>query len=500
MSGYTRGAENALEKLGLDASGRLPPDVRAFQRKIRDLAEPGVFNRFESLFTPKDTSKSTDPATAQAAIDAERTKLRKRYNVTPRLTGSMPLKLNIPGDVDLDFFINAQSPEKFQRLVKRLETSEYTPSAYNKPGAMYHVFQRKADGPKDFPVDLAIAYGAPAAAYAANLKQKQLLSERVPDSLRQQLIEKKRVLRNTPFDYKSKRYKAFKRDLEAALGGIRLNRSQFQPEKTAEIIDLNDPAQLETFRQFANRKDIYGHRTHNLDAVLESGHLSSAIDALHSGKLKSYEAGSEQGTHAPMPYTDLSPEHLALLEKAILTPTPNTSAYDEIAKATTTTPDVVKANFIRQRYGKIKGFTQAQPDPEGFRLSNLAIPKLSPNIFVTQGGVMDTPSYGDAALLFKSHSAKPSPYMNLVTDERVIGPKSPFDPRRAPIGHGYTLLPQAQIGNYEKKFPTMKYVAQESLPEDLRSQLFKPVHSVKETWERWLPAAMSGDLSVRETR
>jgi len=500
MDTFTRGSQNALEKLGLAAASKPAADTEALHGKLRELAKPGVFNRFESLFTPKGPPKKAAPEETQRLITAEREKLRKRYNVNAHLTGSMPLKLNIPGDVDLDFFINAQSPKKFQSIVHKLNKSEYKASPYNVPTAMYHVFQREASGPQDLPVDLAVAYGKPAKEYAANLKALQLRSASIPEDLRAALIEKKRVLKHTPFDYKATRYKTFKRDLDKALGGTRLNRKEFIPEKTAAVVDLADPEQLAAFTQFANRGDTYGHRTHNLDEVMRSGHLSSALDSLRHGKLRSYEAGSEQGTHTPVPYVDLSPEHMALLEHSILSRAPETSAYDTVAAATGTSPDQVKANFTRQAYGKIHDFVSKQDDPEGFRLRNLAIPKLSPNIFVTKGGVLDTPSYGDAALLFRSHTATPSPYMNLVTDEHIIGPKGVFDPRRAPIRAGYAMLPEAQIGAYEKKFPGMKYVAQEQIPDALHKQLFKPVHSVKETWQRWLPAAMSGDLSVRETR
>jgi hypothetical protein len=201
-----------------------------------------------------------------------------------------------------------------------------------------------------------------------------------------------------------------------------------------------------------------------------------------------------------MPYQDLAPEHLAQLEKSVLAATPDTSVYDTIAAQTGLTADQVKANFLRQRFNKARQFVRTQENPEAFREANLAVPKLSPNIFVTKGGVLDTPAYGNASLLFHTPHAAPSPYMNLVRDEYIVPPKDVMTPRAVPVRHGYAVLPKADIGQYEKTHPEMRYVAQEELPEDLRSRLFKPTHDIKETWERWLPAATQGNLRVLETR
>jgi len=343
-------------------------------------------------------------------------------------------------------------------------------------------------------------FGPGADRYTSGQESAHAIAKTIPQDLRAALIKKKHLLKYSPFS-NFERFSKWKRQLNRALSAQQLAREEYGSlPKTAAVIDLSDPHQLDKFTRFVNNENLYGHRTHNLQSVLNQGGLSAALDSLHRGNLKSYEAGHTQGTHEAMPYTDLSPEDLGSLEQNILVDTPNTGVYDTMAQRLGMTADQVKGNFIRQRYNKIRQFLRSQQDPEAFRRANLAVPKLGPNIFLTRGGVLDTPAYGNASLLFHTNRATPSPYMNLVTDEYIVPPKDVMTPQSVPVRHGYAILPQADIAGFEKTHPKMKYVAQESLPEDLRKQLFKPTHDIKETWERWAPAAFAGKLEMLETR
>jgi hypothetical protein len=357
----------------------------------------------------------------------------------------MPLNLHVPGEVDLDYFINEQDPGKFKSVVEGLqEDPRYKSSPFNVPDANYYVFQRPAQSDTDYPVDLGVATGDPAAKFMDNISVKAQNAAAIPPELRKKLIERKRVLKHTPFDAGHARYKAFKRKLDKALGipaeEIRLKRRPLEtPEvpKTAAIANLQDPEELRALREFVNAPDMYGHTTHNIESVLDRGALISALQALREGKLKSYERGSEQGSHTEVPYSDLSPEHLQHLEQSILTRAPDVNAYGRIADATGKSVDEIKMDFIRQNYDKIHDFVNAQPDPETFRQAYLSVPKLGPSIFVNKGGIMDTDAYGDTSVLFRTPHAVPSPHMNLVPDEHIIPQINPFESREVPLQGSY---------------------------------------------------------------
>lgn len=470
---------------------------------LEELAKPSFLNKIDGLFvTPKPPPTSAAPS-ADKVISKERTYLRKRYNVATHLSGSMPLNLHVPGDVDIDLFVRAESPAKFKSIIRKLrQNPRYTSSPFNKENAGYHVFQRPANGVDDYPVDLAVAYGAPGKEYVKTLKAKKSLSRTLPDDLRERLVAKKSLLKNTPLDFNHKRYKAWKRGLDAALGGdYRLTRDEVSAlKKVGTVIDLKDEEQLEKFRRFTKYKDMYGHRTHNIDSVLENQGLFSALEALKRGKLKSYEAGSSVGTHQVVEHNNLSSKDLSKIEKAMLTADPDKSVFEDIAESLGRTEDAVTADFLRQDFGKIKDFLQKQEDPEEFRKDHFSISKLGPNIFVTKGGILDTDAYGDSAVLLRSRTAKKSPFANFVTDEYIIPSKRVFEPRKLRIGSGYVLAPKSELKKYDAAHPLVKFVATEDIPDDIKEDIYKPTHSLKETWQRWVPAALSGELSVKQTR
>jgi len=736
-------------------------DLNEFHR----LSKKNVFNRLETFLTPKIPEEDPDLAQkAQAATQAEREYFKKRYNVTARLTGSMPLKLGVPGDVDLDFYSRIKSPQKFNQVVARLEKNpNYIGSQYNKPGAAFQVYQRKARGKDDFPVDFAIAYGPDADRLSGQINEKERAAAELPKELREALVAKKLILKNTPFDIKHKRYKAWKRNLDKALGGeaIRLKREphpdlladlekkavsaediagaarrigakvipddtlkafgafasptraqmkkvvrmgtpdwqkgmlpeameqslekilrespgevfvepgagrilsptatgktlkqldeiaavheglersvkpheiqysslhlspkvpaqelnlinratpdlseaaerlrslreaggehgllrqqlqeQFgeraeefmqpgrkipkammkrltgaqrpeiskpqaykmmggaqqhlveeaqrgfpepriksrrvtesvlspddpsipadvraQLQKSAEVMDLTKPEDFTKFQKFVSRQDIYGHRTPHAEAVLGSGKIISALEALQKGKIKSVETGRGVGARKDISIDNkLTSTQIQGLKDALLVPTTTKVDSDkaaDIASEAGMEYNEMMAEFLRRKKGDIKKHLGTVSDPEEFRRSHLSIPKLGPNIFVTKGGLMDEPKYGDVGLLIRSRTAKPSPFANTLTDEHIIEQRKPGDPRSVSVRSSLVIAPQAKVRTLSRKFPGYKFVKEEQIPDELRKVLYKPTRSPKEIATRIIPKLLSGELRLQ---
>lgn len=483
-------------------------DVGQFQ----SLGKKNLFNKVEALLTPR--IKEEDPdlaAKAQAATMAERDYFRKRYNVTARLTGSMPLKLGVPGDVDLDFYSRIKSPAKFNKVVARLEANaDYHGSKYNKPGAAFQVFQRQAKSKDDFPVDFAIAYGPEADRLAKQLKKKEQVASSLPANVRQQLVEKKMMLKHTPFDVKGKRYKGWKRELDKALGEgevIRLKRKPHPDliadlEKRSALVDLENPESLKKFRQFAKRQDVYGHRTPHAESVLEGGQIISAMEALKRGKIKSVETGRGVGGRKEVSTTPtLNKDQLNKLQNALLVG--SSSEVDEDAAADVAVESQMDyhqmmGEFLKRRHGAVKKHLgQMGDDAESFRRKHLSIPKLGPNIFVTKGGVMDEPRYGDVSMLVRSRTAKQSPFANVLTNEHIVEPRRPMEPRSINVRSGFVIAPKDRVKALNKQFPDFQYVQEEQIPEELRKDIFVPTRSAKEVATRIIPKIFTGELRFK---
>jgi hypothetical protein len=139
-------------------------------------------------------------------------------------------------------------------------------SKYNVEGTDRQIFTTNIKGEE---VDLALTYGDKGKKYQDSVRaaEKKLTPEK-----RQEIIKEKERLQNAWF-FKEKRYKTYKENLDKQLGIVRFGRD---PIKQAEHY---------------NRNDIYGHRTSNLDSIIEHG-LLSAFDAHKKGLLKSTESGN----------------------------------------------------------------------------------------------------------------------------------------------------------------------------------------------------------------
>lgn len=471
--------------------------------KLQNLSSPNIFNKVEELLTPEVPSEDAElKSRAEAAISKEKDYLRKRYNVNPTLVGSLPLNLHIPNDVDLDFFINVKSPKKYTQLVNRIKNNpKYQYSPYNKDPSAYHVFRRDAESEKDFPVDLAIGYGEDAEDYVSLQRKKTKTTSNIPEGLRQKIIQKKNTLKHTPFDFKGKRYKKFKRELEDATGGvIRLERQAHDDLlKQAGLVDLSSKPERERFERFINRKDVYGHRTNHIDSVAADRHLLSALDALRSNKLKSYEAGVSAGDHQKIQSLSLTPNQIKELRSTLLQPVPDLTTLKELAKEKDVNTDDIKREYLRNDFHKIKKFLNTLPNGEAFRKKHLSIPKLGPNIFLTRGGVLDQEGYGDSAVLVRNLTATKSPFMNLLTGEHIVKPKRVLTPRKVPLGKGYVLAPSTKAKDLSKNHPDLNIIDLDKMPKSLKDKTFKPTRSYKEIPSRWLPNLISQDFSTKAT-
>ena len=265
-------------------------------------------------------------------------------------------------------------------------------------------------------------------------------------------------------------------------------------------MDLTDPAQRATFEDFVRSSECYGHSTPNIEDVVNRGAVLSALDALREGRLKSYEEGFAQGDRSDLSTAELPEDVLSELKTKVLRPEPDTAAFDDAARQLGVRPIDVKASFIQQSFDDIKQFVNTQPDPEGFRQQHLSIPKLGPSIFATKGGILDTPAYGDAAVLFRAPDAIPSPHMNLVTGEHILPAIRPFESRQVPLEGSYILAPKEKVRHLEQSHPEYSYVTKEDVPEDINKTILKPPHSFTEPLTRWVPNIAKGSFDPFQTR
>lgn len=466
--------------------------------RIKNLTTPGILDTIESWLTPTLSGDSAETFhRAKRVALAEQKSLKSRFGLQPVWFGSMPMGINLPNDVDIDLFTPVPDKAQFDKVISALKDDpNYYYSKMNTPNTGFQVFKRRAKDADDYPVDIALALGPGALEHASKLRAGIAATAALPDETRQSIIKKKHQLKKSPLSRGGSRYYNWKAELAKATGTYS---PRTHLEKLSTLVDLSDQTQLSKFRQFTKYKDMYGHSTHNLDSILEGQGLMSALEALKRGKLRSYESGASQGTHATVEHNNLSNASLSKIEKAMLVAAPDTDIFSDLAETSGRSADAIKADFIRQRFSKIRTFLQEQDDPEEFRKDHFSISKLGPNIFVTKGGLLDTESYGDSAVLLRSRTAKKSPFMNLVTDEYIVPSKAVFEPRKLRIGSGYVLAPKVKIKALNTAHPDVKFVAKEDIPDDIKDTLYKPTHSLKEVWERWVPKALAGELSVRQT-
>jgi len=210
--------------------------------------------------------------------------LGRQYSIKPYLTGSLALGLNLPGKYDYDYGVNVRSLDKYHKLLNKFEKSEvFKPSPYNKPNTGMNIFQGEVAG---VPVDLALLYGDPG-------KQRREATARIKSELqadnetRLDLLRRKAAIKDllphVPF-IGEKLVKRMKKKLDEEIGMPRFGRYQLSDESPKVAYVLTDK-QL----QRLGRSNVFGHRTDNLEPLIQTGKLLSAAQAAKKGLLKTVE-------------------------------------------------------------------------------------------------------------------------------------------------------------------------------------------------------------------
>lgn len=283
-----------------------------------------------------------------------------------------------------------------------------------------------------------------------------------------------------------------------ALGGKKIIKNL---SKVGSIVDLSNQPNRTKFEQFSKRKDVYGHRTPHAESVLSSGKLISALEALQKGKIKSVELGKGVGSRKEVSTkAELGKDQLDKLQDALLVNKKSDvdkRVVSSIATENKMDKNQVMAEFLRRRRREVKHhLNQLGNKAEDFRQEHLSIPKLGPNIFVTKGGIMNEPSYGDVSMLVRTQSAEESPFANTLTNEHIIAPRKAMEYRNVNVQSGYVIAPKNKIKGLNKKFPKYKFVEEEQIPNDLKKELYVPTRSASELTRRVIPKFLKGELRL----
>ena len=470
-------------------------------QKLLELADAGLFDKLEGAIVggPPAAAAVADP---QKQIAETQRLIKTQYGLSPTLVGSMPTGLNIPGDVDIDFLAAIPQRQQFLSTLAQLEQGGYfRPSPHNRPGTTHAVFTAPAETTGGYPVDFAVSYGPDASRFLEQRRKLMQATSTLDPELKSQLIERKRVLRNTPFDLGKRRYSGFKRDLDSALLGeevLQLKRKPLEPvgiDKVARILDISNPEDKKRLDAYLGAKNLHGHRTPHAEKLLETGKVMSGLEALQRGHLQDYEHGYLPGIRSSFKLPELSTAQLQTLSKALLRETPDTTTLKRLGTETGASPAELRGALLRHRKSEIDAFLSAHPDSEDWRMANLRIPKLSPNVFLTAKGVVGDKGYGDVGMLFRTDRAKASPYVTLIENEAILGPKKGLQMQNLDIKRGLVFGSLDRIKMLEQKHPQYTYVDEAAVPESVRS-----LSSLApgELHRRLLPHLNEGTLRVRQ--
>lgn len=488
--------EKVAFEAGQDAASAQAGLSEAQIARLRAIARPGLLERTERLFVrpPVAPVSPETAAQAQSVLKSEQTSLRKAYGIRPKLFGSMATGLNVPGDVDIDMFTHVPDKAKFEAAVQGLTASgKYRSSVLNKPGAALQVFKRDAAGPGDYPIDVVLGYGDDAAAFAKQINERSQAAAAIPEDIKRQIIERKRYYRHSYLDPGKRRYTAFKQELDRALTphpSVQLDRG-----KIARVLDPSNPDDAAHLEQFLSAPNLYGHRSTNAESILSSGEIMPGLEALRRGMLKDYEHGFLPGMRSEFKVPELDPDQARRLSAAVLQRRPDGIQLRQLAEETGSDPLALKGALIRHRPDDVNRFLGGLGDKaENWRLKNLRIPKLSPNIFLTEGGLVDDKGYGDVGFLLHTDKAQQSPYMTMVNHEAVVAPKQGLEMQTLNARKGLVVAPQEKLQALEQAHPEYTYVPEHALPkEKLLSAISAP-----ELGRRVLPRLAEGTLRVRQ--
>ncbi len=288
---------------------------------LRDFLEkPAGVGPLLRLKRPSVEAGGLSDEEAQRQAEALRQRLARRYNVSPYLGGSMATGLNLPGQADFDYGIPVKSRAKFDRIVKRLAKSA-KPSPYDMGGTDYRVFQTEMDG---VPVDIAVLLGGKGSQQRTALRRA---AESLTPERRQEILRKKLKLKRAIIlpEY---RYKRFKRGLDEELGLPR-----FRREKIASLV----------------RRDVYGHRTQNIEPLLQTGRLMSAAEAADRGLIKEVETPSMFSRKRVAPSEDHRFRDEVFMARGLLPPSSTYGRYGVLFRSRKAAPSRY-LNMVPEEY------------------------------------------------------------------------------------------------------------------------------------------------------
>lgn len=142
--------------------------------------------------------------------------LRDKYSGDVFLTGSLVTGLSVPGSVDFDFVLPAESPQRFHELKDALQR-DFKPTPLNRETSDFAVFQGAALNEK---IDIALL----PVHKAQMIRERQVIAQKsLSEEEKRRIISRKKHLRNLPI-LSRRIYNWYKRRLWKRLGMPRFYR------------------------------------------------------------------------------------------------------------------------------------------------------------------------------------------------------------------------------------------------------------------------------------
>lgn len=136
--------------------------------------------------------------------------LNKKYGADVFLTGSLVTGLSIPGSIDYDFVISAETPRQFFELREKL-SRDLRPMPLNRETSDFAVFQGSALGGK---IDVGLL---PVHKAQTILSKQEHVRSKLTPRQRRRIVRQKKILRNFPI-FSRRIYNWYKRRLWKKLG------------------------------------------------------------------------------------------------------------------------------------------------------------------------------------------------------------------------------------------------------------------------------------------
>lgn len=460
---------------------------------LRRLSAPRWYDRLDALGTSppeQQDNRYADLERAKPVIGAASQHLKQNYGLSPTLVGSLPLGLNVPGDVDVDLNMAIADKAKYLELVERMNHDAILkPSPMNQPNTAYNVYKAAPGVFGENPVDVTLSYGDRGRDFLAVQKRREEVAKVLDPAVAQAIIRRKALTRQTPFDVNKQRYRGLKKEINRALEGGTY--TELYREKLSKVLDMSSPEDRSRLDKLLAAPDVYGHRTSHGETILESGRLMSGLQALSKGKLQGYESGFLPGLRGNLDVPKLTKQQLDTLSTAWLKDKPDYKAVDSLGHPR----DALKGALIQQRLRDVnRHLDRMAPDEaESWRREHLRISKLSPHIFLTGQGLTADKGYGDVGFLFKDKRPTSSPFVTLIQNEAVLSPSKSLHMRDVNLRKALVVAPREKIDVLAAKHPGYDYVDEEALRE--RGKLLS-TYDVAGASKRLMGHATDGTLRV----